>query len=118
MPDTLESRRTKRGAQGYGGRNGNAAYARSTTFPVYTEPEPTRWPRPPKGEGEAARNNVVMSAGKRSSPDLSVICLISVTLPTDFFLTQTTRHLDCNRLSVMVVIFRVHHKNSEPQLFA
>ena len=44
----------------------------------YTEPEPTRWPRPPKEEGEAARNNVVMSADKRGCPDM--ICyLLSVT---------------------------------------
>ena len=36
-----------------------------------------RWPRPPKGEGEAARKNVVMSAAKRSCPD--IICyLLSV----------------------------------------
>ena len=43
-------------------------------LPDYTEPEPTRWPRPPKEEGEAARNNVVMSAGKRSCPD--IICYL------------------------------------------
>ena len=30
--------------------------------------------RPPKEEGEAARNNVVMSAGKRSCPDM--ICYL------------------------------------------
>ena len=30
--------------------------------------------RPPKGEGEAARNNVVMSAGKCSCPDM--ICYL------------------------------------------
>ena len=49
---------------------------RSTQYhlPDYTEPEPTRWPRPPKEEGEAARNNVVMSAGKRSCPD--IICYL------------------------------------------
>ena len=41
-------------------------------LPDYTEPEPKRRPRLPKGEGEAARNNVVMSAGKRSCPD--IIC--------------------------------------------
>ena len=29
----------------------------------------TAVPRPPKGKGEATRNNVVMSAGKRSCPD-------------------------------------------------
>ena len=55
-------------------------------LPDYTEPEPTRWPRPPKEEGEATRNNVVMSAGKRSCPDLicyyvvyvvSVICYVT-----------------------------------------
>ena len=46
-------------------------------LPDYTEPEPTRWPRPPKEEGEAAQNNVVISAGKRSCPDM--ICyLLSV----------------------------------------
>ena len=45
-------------------------------LPDYTEPEPKRRPRPSKGEGEAARNNVVMSAGKRSCPDIrdSYIC--------------------------------------------
>ena len=43
-------------------------------LPDYTEPEPTRRPRPPEGEGEATRNNVVMSAGKRSCPD--IICYL------------------------------------------
>ena len=46
-------------------------------LPDYTEPEPTRCPRPPKEEGEAARNNVAMSAGirrKRSCPD--IICYL------------------------------------------
>ena len=43
-------------------------------LPDYTEPEPTRWPRTPKEEGEAERNNVVMSAGKRSCPDM--ICYL------------------------------------------
>ena len=38
---------------------------------VHRARKPTRWPRPPKGEGEAARNNVVMSGGKHSCPDLS-----------------------------------------------
>ena len=30
-------------------------------LPDYTKPEPKRRPRPPEEEGEAARNNVVMS---------------------------------------------------------
>ena len=60
MPDTLESRRTKRGAPGYGGRNEGECgvpppdhHTSTTPDYQYTEPEPTRWPRPPKGEGEA-----------------------------------------------------------------
>ena len=50
-------------------------------LPDYTEPEPKRRPRPPKGEGEAARNNVVMSAGKRRCPD--IICYLLQVLLSD-----------------------------------
>ena len=50
-------------------------------LPDYTEPEPKRRPRPPKGEGEAARNNVVMSAGKRKRSCPDIICyLLSFTI--------------------------------------
>ena len=42
---------------------------------IATEPEPKRRPRPPEEEGEAARNNVVMSAGKRSCPDITCYLL-------------------------------------------
>ena len=37
---------------GYGGRNEDPSA--EYQLPDYTEPEPTRWPRPPKEEGEAA----------------------------------------------------------------
>ena len=53
MPDTLESRRTKRGAQGYGGRNEAKASAEYHLLD-YTEPEPKRRPSPPEEEGEAS----------------------------------------------------------------
>ena len=79
LPDTLESRRTKwsRPQDTGDATKASAEYQLLPDRTVYTEPEPTRWPRPPKEEGEAARNNVVMSAGKRSCPD--IICyLLSV----------------------------------------
>ena len=52
-----------------------------THLPDYTKPEPGQpsgCPRgcPPKEEGEAARNNVVMSAGKRSCPGFYLLSVI------------------------------------------
>ena len=44
-------------------------------LPDYTEPEPST-AHAPEEEGEATCNNVVMSAGKRSCPVLSVICYL------------------------------------------
>ena len=49
-PDTLESRRTKRGAQGYGERNEGECGVPSTG--LHTEPEPST-ARAPEGECEA-----------------------------------------------------------------
>ena len=50
MPDTLESRRTKRSAQGYGGRATKASPSGSAEYhlPDYTEPEPKRRPARPR----------------------------------------------------------------------
>ena len=63
---------------------------RSTIFPVYTDPEPKRRPRPPKGEGEATRNNVVMSVGKRSCPD--IICYLLSGTRLDHVILLDSRH--------------------------
>ena len=61
---------------GYGGRNeGECGVPSSGLHRTRTQTAA----RPPEEEGEAARNNVVMSAGKRSCPD--IICyLLSVIL--------------------------------------
>ena len=79
MPDTLVPRVSSNQAgrpRPYGGRNEGECGVPSSGL-LYTEPEPKRRPRPPEEEGEAARNNVVMFAGKRSCPD--IICyLLSV----------------------------------------
>ena len=51
------------------------------------------WVLPPtqEGEGEAARNNVVRSAGKRSCPDLSVICYLLPPTPDVSLGTRSSR---------------------------
>ena len=69
MPDTLESRRTKGGAPGYGGRNEGECGVPPHTGLHRSRTNPHGgWPRPPKGE--------VMSASKLlSRPNLLyVIC--------------------------------------------
>ena len=100
MPDTLESRRIKRGGPRI--RGAQRRRVRSTIFRTHrtrdalrcTEPEPKRRPRPPRGEGEAARNNVVMSAGKRRCPDM--ICyLLSVIIEDGHCDRSSHRTHDC-----------------------
>ena len=93
MPDTLESHRTKRGAQGYGGRNeGECGVPPHRTTP---SPNPQGGPVRPRGRvklrDEVRETTLVMSrlakqdspclrpysAGKRSCPD-PICYLLSV----------------------------------------